>query len=58
MITNDVYNEFESSWYDDRYVESTIEKFHFFVRQRLDKLEHPALITEWIHNMDTASYLE
>ena len=31
--------------------------FNFFVKQRLDKIEHPALITEWTHNMVTSDYL-
>ena len=28
-----------------------------FVKQRLDELEHPDLITEWIHNMKKDAYL-
>ena len=31
---------------------------NFFVKQRLDKLEHPSIITKWIHNMDTDTYME
>ena len=28
----------------------------FFVKQRLDELEHPALITEWKNNTDKDYY--
>ena len=27
-----------------------------FCHKRIEKLEHPSLITEWTHNMDTAEY--
>ena len=57
VITKDVYNKFLSIWYDERHIEPIIEKFRFFVKQRLDELEHPYLVTEWIHNMDTSAYL-
>ena len=58
VITKDVYDTFQSSWYYERYIETIIEQIQFFVKQCLDKLEHPALITEWIQNMDTDAYLE
>ena len=47
MITKDVHNKFESSWYDDRHVETTIKQLFFF------ELEGTTLITEWVHNMGT-----
>ena len=58
VITTYVYNELESSWYDDRHVEPIIKYIQFLVKQRLNKLEHSDIITEWIHNIDTAAYLE
>ena len=36
----------------------TLSKSSIFVRQRLNELEHTDLITEYIHNLYTAAYLE
>ena len=57
LITKDVYNKFESNFYDYRHVEPIIEQFLFFVKKSMDGLEHPDLITECIKNMYTAAYL-
>ena len=58
MIPKYIYNEFEYIFYDDRHVEPIIKHFLFLVKLRIDKLDHPAIITEWIHNMDTSAHLE
>ena len=58
MIPRDLYDIFQSHFYDERHVKLYTEPFQFFVKQRLDELEHPSLITEWNHNMDTASYMK
>ena len=58
VISRDLNENFMSGWYDERHVKPIIKQFHFFVKKRLDKLEHLSLITEWGHNMDTAPYLE
>ena len=58
MISIDVYDKFMSGWYDEIHVKPIIKNFHIFVKQRLDKLEHISLITEWGHIMDTAAYME
>ena len=53
-----VYDKFLSSWFDERYVKLITEQFHFFVKHRIDELEHTSLSTEWTQNMDTAAYME
>ena len=58
MIPRYVYDNFQSRFYDERYVKLYIDQFQFFVKQRLDKLEHPSLITEWTYNMDTSAYVK
>ena len=57
MITKYLYNKFQSSCYDERYVEPIIEQFQIFVKKCLEKLEHIDLIIEWIHNIYTAAYI-
>ena len=52
-----MYNKFESNFYDYRHVEPIIEQFLFFVKQSMDRLEHPDLITERNKNMYKAAYL-
>ena len=51
IIATDVYENYVSNYYDDCHVQSYNLKLIFF-KQRLDELDHPALITEWISNMD------
>ena len=58
MISRYVYDKFLSVWYYERHIEPIIGLFKFFVKQRLDELEHIALVTEWTHNMDTDNFLE
>ena len=55
LILRDIYYEFSFRFYEEIFVKPIIEQF-FFVKQRLEKLEHPALITERTHNIDTDSY--
>ena len=56
-IKKDAYETFISSWYYERHVEPLTKTLHFSVEQRLGELEHPVLVTEWIHSMDTAAYI-
>ena len=53
VITKDVYNEFESSFYDDRHVEYIIDQFQFFVKNVLKNLNiQPSSLngfTIWTH---------
>ena len=50
IITSDVYEKYSSNFYDDRYVE--FYDLDFFVKQNLDELEHPSLISEWPGNVE------
>ena len=58
MIKKYVYNKFESNFYDDRHIKPIIYQFRVFVKQCIDQLENPSLITDFIHNMDTDDFLE
>ena len=44
-------------FYDERHVKTINKKFQLFVRQRVDKLEHPFLINERTNNIYTSTYL-
>ena len=58
VITRDVYDKFMYIWYDERHVKPYTEQFNFLSNNVFDKFEHPDLITEWIHNMDTYASTE
>ena len=51
-----VYANYVSNYYDDRNVESYNLEFIFFVKRRLDELEHPDLIIEWTSNIYEYAY--
>ena len=34
------------------------KSFNYFVKQRIDEIEHSSLVTEYINNMDSAAYVE
>ena len=53
-----MYEKYASKFYDDRHVDLYNLEFIFFVKQRLDKLGHPSLITNWKNNMDKTDYKE
>ena len=58
VIPRYVYDKLSPCFYDERHIKPIAEQFHFFVKKRLDKLEHTYLSTEWNHNMDTSIYME
>ena len=51
-----MYEKYVSNCYNDRNVESYKLELMFSLKNRLDELEHPSLITEWTHNMDEYAY--
>ena len=51
-------DKFLSHFYDKIHVEPITKIYSIFVKQRLDNIEYPALITELTHNMDTDAYME
>ena len=55
IIARDVYENYASKFYDDRHVEFYNPDFNFFIKQRLEELEHPGIITEWKNNMDKST---
>ena len=58
LIRRDVCDEHQSIFDDKRHVKLYTEQFQYFGQKCLDEIEHPDLISEWNHNMDTAVYLK
>ena len=47
-----------SNFYDDHHVTLFNPEVKNIIKQHLDKLEHPYLITDWTSNMDETDYKE
>ena len=55
IIPTEMYDTYLSHYDDDRHVENFNEECKI-VKQSLDELEHPSLITEWKNNTEKAAY--
>ena len=51
-----IYHEFKSSFFDKKN-EGHQEKYIIFIKQLIDDIEHPYLISEGNYNMNTAEYM-